>query len=122
MPYLKNYFYSTRTATYGFLSAIPLLIVYESLILLVNAQDFEIRVGADIWIKQLLAALGMRGQQALFIITVVFGVIIFLRERKKTIALKFSYFLWLFLESLFYSIFLAVIISKTVGYISSTLR
>ena len=118
-PSLRNYFYSTRTATYGFLAAVPLLLAYEILIVITNPSTVEIRVGADIWIKQLLATLGVQGQHALALVTIGFGLTIFFAERKKTVGLKFTYFPLLFLESLFYSIFLAVIIAKLVGYISS---
>ena len=120
---LKNYLQSTRTGTYGFLASLPLLLVYEFLILAVNPkQGNEIRVGADIWIKQFLGAVGVGGQHALVLATLTLGLIIFYNERKKEVVLKFTYFFLLFFESIFYSIFLAVIISNTVGYVFGNLH
>ena len=115
---MKGYFQSTRTATYGFLTAVPLLLAYEFLIILVNPRHgAEVRVGADVWIKQILAAIGASGQHTLVAMTFALGLIIFYRERKKEIAIKTSYFILLLVESLFYSIILASIISNTVGYL-----
>ena len=57
-----GYFSLTRTATYGFLAALPLFLLYEILILVVNEGDVaQVRVGADVWIKQILAAIGGTG-------------------------------------------------------------
>ena len=119
---MKGYFQSTRTATYGFLAAVPLLLAYEFLVILVNPRHgAEIRVGADVWIKQFLEVIGASGQHTLVGMTFALGLIIFFRERKKEIEIKASYFIFLLVESLFYSIILASIISNTVGYLFSNL-
>ena len=111
---------ATRTASYGFIAALPLLIAYEVLILMVNSnQDLIIRVGADIWIKQIFAILGVKGQITIGAITIIIGALIFFLERKKEIRIRVSYFPWMIIESLFYSIFLTILISYTVNYLFS---
>ena len=84
-----GYFSSTKTATYGFLAALPLLAMYEALILLVNGDQLaQVRVGADIWIKQTLALIGVYGVYAIGLVVLVVGIFVFVRERSKKIPLK----------------------------------
>ena len=118
-PY-NEYLTATRTASYGFIAALPLLIAYEVLILMVNSnQELIIRVGADIWLKQIFAVLGVKGQITIGAITIFIGVFIFFLERKKEINIRISYFPWIIIESLFYSVFLTILISYTVNYLFS---
>ena len=115
---VNNYFTSTRTASYSILSTLPLLLAYETLIILVNSDSkVSVRIGADIWIKQVLTTIGVKGHLALGVILLIIGLSVFLHERKKQIKLRVRYFPLMLLESFFFSIFLAVIISKTVSYI-----
>ncbi len=61
-PGKRDYFSLTRTATYGYLAALPLFLAYEILILIVNGPSGQgVRVGADVWIKQAMAAIGAPG-------------------------------------------------------------
>ena len=56
---INKYLNASRTATYAFLSALPLLFAYELLIAFVNRGELrEVRVGAEVWIKQLVAMIG----------------------------------------------------------------
>lgn len=112
----KAYLQATRTASYGFLAAMPLLIVYEVLVLLVNAgRTAEVRVGADVWIKTAMSLLGDWGMLGVSIGVLCLGAFIFIRERKKHIPLKAAWFGLLILESLVYAVVLALLISTTVG-------
>lgn len=116
----RGYFNVTRTATYGFLAALPLFILYEVLILLVNGGDVaQIRVGADVWIKQALAAIGSTGVFSVGILVILIGVLVFLSERKKKIPLHIEYFTGMVAESLLYAVVLAFVISTLVGLIFS---
>ena len=57
-----SYFEVSRSATYGFLAALPLWLAYEVLILLANSSRLgEIRVSADLWIKRVLSSFGAVG-------------------------------------------------------------
>ncbi len=113
---LNKYLSATRTATYGFLAALPLFVAYELIVLRANpVRGPAIRVGADIWIKQILSTIGGREHLSLGLMAFLLGVIICLFERKKKIKITPHYFYWMFLESFLYSVFLAVVISGIVS-------
>ena len=74
----RAYLRASRTATYGFLAALPLLVAYHVLILFVNSgSPLQVRVGAEVWIQALLAALGATGRLALGVVVVLVGVAVF---------------------------------------------
>jgi len=111
-----TYFASTRTATFGFLAALPLLVAYESLVLLLNKGAVEqVRVGADVWVKTLLSTVGSAGMFGLGIGVLLIGVVILYRDRHRNVSLQPRFFLWGLGESLLYAIVLAFAISATVG-------
>jgi len=118
--YSKGYLNITRTATYGFLAALPLFVLYEALILAVNEGGVaQIRVGADVWLKQALAAIGGTGMFSVGILVLIIGVFVFLGERKKRIPLYPEYFLRMVAESFLYAVIVAFVISNLVGFIFS---
>lgn len=110
----------SRTATYGFLSALPLLLLYEVMILVANAgHTMQVRVGAEVWVKQLLLALGGAGTFALGVVVLLIGLGIFFYERKKDIPIRPRYFAWILGESAVYAILVAILVSNLVGFILS---
>lgn len=112
----EGYWWATRTATYGFLAALPLFVLYEALIILVNPSGpSQIRVGADLWIKQLLALFGGHGLAALGIPVLLIGIWIFVRERKERPPLRLSWFGWMVAESTVYAVVVALLVSIMVG-------
>jgi len=115
-----SYFSLSRTATYGFLAALPLFLLYEGLILAVNdGAVSQIRVGADVWIKHALSALGGTGVFSLGILVLCIGIFVFLAERKKRIPIFPEYFVGMIAESLLYAVVVAVLVSNVVGFIFS---
>jgi membrane protease YdiL (CAAX protease family) len=113
---MKEYLDATRTGTWGFVAAMPLLILYEVMVLMVNAgRTAEVRVGADVWIKGLMSVLGDWGMLGLSVALLVTGGWIFFRDRKKSVPLKPRWFGYLILESLLYAVVLALLVSSTVG-------
>ena len=114
-PPPRGYAASTRTATYGFLAALPLFVLYEVGVLLANRGAGQIRVGADVWLKTLLAAVGATGWMALGAVVVLIGFIVFYRERGRRPALVPRYFALLIAESLVYAVVLAVLVGGVVG-------
>lgn len=113
-----TYFAATRTATFGFLAALPLLVAYESLVLMLNKGAVEqVRVGADVWVKTLLSTVGNAGMFGMGIGVLVIGVIILFRDRNRGVSLQPRFFLWGLGESLVYAVVLAFVISATVGAI-----
>lgn len=114
----RGYHQATRTATYGFLSALPLLVLYESLIWLVNqGQVMQVRVSAEVWMKRVLPNLGAAGLHVLAIAVLVIGLGVFFYERKKHIPLRPRYFGWMIGESAVYAVVLAFLVSSVVGMI-----
>jgi membrane protease YdiL (CAAX protease family) len=115
LPFGSNYFRLSRTATYSFLAALPLLVGYHVLILLATAGDVPVRVGAEVWITQLLAWLGATGMLALGVAVLLVGLGVFVIERKKHIPLRRRYFGWMVAESVGYAVVLALLIGWVVG-------
>lgn len=109
---LQGYHRATRSVTYGFLAALPLLVMYEVAILMVGGG---VRVGADVWTKTLLAVLGTTGWAAIGVAVLVAGLVVLWYERHRRPPLRARYFGWLLGESLIYAIFLAFLVSGIVG-------
>jgi len=108
----RRYHRATRTATYAFLAALPLLLIYEAAILFVGRG---VRVGADVWTKTLLAVFGQTGWAALGVAVLFIGIAVFWAERKRRPPIRGAYFGWILLESLVYAVVLALLISRFVG-------
>lgn len=108
----------SRTGTYGFLSALPLILMYEVLVVFANRDALsQVRVGAEVWLKQLFALIGSAGMVAFGVVVLLVGVGIFWYERKQHIPLRFKYFVWMILESSVYAVIVAIIVSGIVGAI-----
>ncbi len=108
----RTYHGVTRTATYGFLMALPLLVAYEVLIRLVNRDAAEpVRIGAEVWLKWVMPRLGEAGLLVAALAVVVIGAAVFLSERKKQIPLRPRYAGLLMLESTAYAFLLALLVS-----------
>ena len=114
-PRPTGYLAATRTATYGFLAALPLFVAYEVGVVLANRGPGEIRVGADVWLKTLLALLGGTGWMALGGAVVAVGAVVFWRERGRRPPLVARYFGLLVAESLAYAVVLALLVGGAVG-------
>lgn len=114
----RAYHEVTRTATYGFLMALPLLVLYEGLILLANQGEImQVRVGADVWVKRLLSVFGGAGLHILAVAVLLIGVFIYIRERRKRVPIRPQYFGWMIGESSVYAVFLAFVVSSIIGII-----
>ena len=111
----QSYLTLTRTATYGFLSALPLIALYEVMIIMANqGRVSEIRVSSEVWLKQLFQ--GIDGPAFLILggIVALVGVGIIIYERKKNIPIRPRFFLGMILESSFYAVVIALIVSQIV--------
>lgn len=117
-PELRRYHRATRTATYGFLSALPLIALYEIMIVTANqGRIAQVRVGAEVWLKQLLAFIGGTGLAVLGGVVLVVGIAILYAERNKRIPIRGRYFGWIIAESALYGVIVAMLVSMTVGAI-----
>ncbi len=112
----RTYLRYSRTATYSFLAALPLLVAYHVLILLANTgSPRQIRVGSEVWIQELLALLGATGMAVLGALVLVIGAVVFALEQHERIPIRRRYFGWMIAESAVYAVVLALVIGWTVG-------
>jgi membrane protease YdiL (CAAX protease family) len=112
----RTYHRATRSATYGFLSALPLFALYEAMIVLVNSDAVRtVRVGAGVLLKDLLAMTGASGGLVLTLLVVGGGVAAYLLDRRRSIPLRTRYFVALVGESAVYAVGVALVVSSLVG-------
>ncbi len=109
---VRAYHAATRTATYGFLMALPLLAAYEILIRVVNRDAAQpVRISAEVWMKWVMPRLGDGGMLVAALVVVGIGTAVFIAERKKRIPLRPGYALWIMAESALYAVLLALVVS-----------
>ena len=74
-------------------------------------------MGADVWVKQALGALGVTGGLALGAAALVLGAAVVAWERKRGVRppLRARWFGWLLVESLVYAVVLAALVGGAVG-------
>ena len=113
----RGYLAVTRTPTVGFLAALPLLVLYEVGVVLANrgSGPGEIRVGADVWLKSLLATVGVGGGLALGAVVLLVGIGVFVAERARRPHLVPVYFAGIVAESFLYALVLAAVVGGAVG-------
>jgi hypothetical protein len=112
----QAYHRATRSATYGFLSTLPLFALYETMIVLVNLDAARtVRVGAGVWIKELLTMTGASGGLILALLVVGGGLAAYLLDRHRDIPLRTRYFVGLVGESVVYAVLVALLVSSAVG-------
>lgn len=109
---------ATRSVTYGYLSALPLLVLYEVMIVLANdGAAQQIRVSSEIWLKSIFVSLGQTGIFVLGLVVAFVGLMVVLAERKDRIPIKGGYFAGIVVESFIYAIIVALAVSSAVGAI-----
>lgn len=114
----RRYHDLTRTATYGFLASLPLLFIYEMMIMLVNSgKTYGVRISAEIWLKRMLGNFGFAGMHILGLLVFLIGVGIFYYERRRHIPIRPKYLGAIIVESSIYAVVLALLISSMVGFI-----
>ncbi|MFP4229144.1 MAG: CPBP family intramembrane glutamic endopeptidase [Salinivenus sp.] len=111
-----SYARATRSATYGVWSSLPLFLFYETMIVAVNAgASAPVRVGADVWIKDLLSTTGLTGGLTLVAIAVLAAGAAYLRDRGRAIPLRARYFAGIVGESAVYAVVVALLVSRLVS-------
>lgn len=115
---VRSYARDTRSNTYGFLAALPLFVAYELFLIWMQPADGRmIRVGAEIWTKEVLWMIGINGQLAIGFVVILIGAVILWRDRRKNVTVRGSYILGLIAESACYAVFFALLISSFVGLV-----
>lgn len=113
---VRAYFNQTHSLLYSYLICLPLLLLYEALIL-ISQPDSEqvVRISVDVWIKTLFSYLGKDVLSITLIFVALIGLVILYRERHRLRDLKLSYFGAMLIEASVYAFLLALIISTTVS-------
>lgn len=107
-----EYFAVTRTLTYSYIFVLPLIVLYEIGVLLVNpGTQNQIRVSADIFIKRILGFVGIDGTLFVSAFILAVGAAIVLYERRHKIAIKPKYFAFMLGESLTYGIAIGMFVA-----------
>src|SRR4051812_29257153 len=118
----SEYFRMTKTLTYSYLFVLPLLVVYEMGIWLVNTGELsQVRIGADILVKRFLNFVGIHGTFWLSALLVAVGVVIVLYERRMKIPIRTRYFAFMFGESLAYGLVIGLTIASFVAQLFSVI-
>lgn len=115
---LHRYARDSRTLTYAVLATLPLLVLYETLI----AYSFyvlgqPVRIMPDVWIKDMLALVGIRSTLSLSLAVVVIGAIFLVYDRRKHGKTPFNarFFWGIVFESSLYALLSGMMVSMAVG-------
>ena len=110
---MNNYWRYSRSAYYSTVAALPLLVIYEILIVISQSQYWVIRNAADVWIRTFLMAFDLQAQHITFVlIGISLALIPIAKSRASGIKLKANYFALMFAESLAYSLVLGLVLQS----------
>lgn len=109
---IQGYFRATRTATWGFLMALPLVMLYEVGIIWVNmGRDSQVRISSEGVLKSIFSRVGLTHELVLLGIVLIIGIGIIVWERKKEVTFSTRYPGLIILESIVYAIGLGFLVS-----------
>ena len=110
---MSNYWRYSRSAYYSAIAALPLLVIYEILIVLSQSPYWGIRNAADVWIRTFLMAFDLQAQHLTFVlIGISLALIPIAKSRARGIKLKANYFALMFAECLAFSLVLGVVLQS----------
>jgi hypothetical protein len=110
----KGYFSLTRTHSYSLLFALPLLLLYEAgAVYISNVEGSNLRNGADVLLRGLLAIAGAEGTAALAVgVSVIAVILIILERRRKRVPLRAGPFFGMAVESIVYAMLLGLVVGS----------
>ena len=110
---MSNYWRYSRSAYYSAVAALPLLVIYEILIVLSQSRYWGIRNAADVWVRTFLMAFDLQAQHITFVlIGISLALIPIAKSRARGIKLKANYFALMFAECLAFSLVLGVLLQS----------
>ena len=110
---MSNYWRYSRSAYYSAVAALPLLVIYEILIVLSQSRYWGIRNAADVWIRTFLMAFDLQAQHITFVlIGISLALIPIAKSRARGIKLKANFFALMFAECLAFSLVLGVVLQS----------
>ena len=110
---MSNYWRYSRSAYYSAVAALPLLVIYEILIVISQSPYWGIRNAADVWIRTFLMAFDLQAQHITFVlIGISLALIPIAKSRARGIKLKAKYFALMFAECLTFSLILGIVLQS----------
>ncbi len=111
-----SYFRSTNSLLYSYLISLPLLLLYEGLLLISQPESEQIvRISVDVWVKTLFSYVGKDVLSITLILVALLGIYVLYKERNKLSSLKLNYFFAMLIEAAVYAFVLALLISTVVN-------
>jgi hypothetical protein len=114
---MEQYFKRTNGILYSYLISIPLLLLYEVLILVSQPDGDIARISVDIWFKSFFAYFGLDAISTTLIVAAIAGGIIIFRKRRELSSVRSSYFIFMIAEAALYAIIVAITVSNVVEFI-----
>ena len=113
MPAPSSYFQATRAPRHSLLFALPLLLLYEVLALLLSRTELsQVRNGADVLLKSVFVALGGRyGLTAFSVVLLCTGAVLVWRDRRANGEIRPRLFAGMLLEAVLYAVLLGGVAS-----------
>lgn len=108
---MNTYHRQTKGLLYSYLFSLPLLLLYELLILISQpGTAYPVRISVDVWFKQLFMSVGLDPVSTTLIVAFLAGGIILYRKKGEFHTVKKHYFLIMATEALFYAIAVSILI------------
>jgi len=114
---MKNYLRQTNGLLYSYLISIPLLLLYEILILISQPQGNIARISVDVWFKSFFTYFGLNAISTTLIMAAFIGGIIVYKKRTELKSVRKNYLLLMIGEATLYAILVALIVSNVVDFI-----
>lgn len=114
----SSYFKQTNNLLYSYLLSIPLLLLYEILIIVSQPGETSgVRISVDIWFKSLFMVTGYNPLHITLLVAFTAGMAILYQYRNLISSLKGRYFFYMLAESSLYAVVTAILISIFLGSI-----
>ncbi|HYJ79410.1 MAG TPA: CPBP family intramembrane glutamic endopeptidase [Longimicrobiaceae bacterium] len=108
---MQRYFEITRKHSYSLLFALPLLVLYEAGAALTSGGRSGLRNGADVLLRMLLAAGGVRSTLAFTALLLVAAAVLIARERRREpLPLRGGVFAGMAAESVVYAVLFGFVV------------
>lgn len=112
----NDYLRLSKTLTYSYLFALPLVVLYEIGIFLVNSgSPFGVRIGADMMLKRVLEFIGLDNTLLFALFVLVSGIAVFIYERRYDLKIIPRYFGFMLAESALYAVVIGMLVALFVG-------
>jgi len=113
---LERYNRETRGILYSYLMCVPLLLLYELLILISQPDTaYLVRISVDVWFKTIFSYFGLNAISATLFSAAIIGGIIVFKKRDQLQHVKKSYFGFMLAEAFVYAVAVSIIISMFLG-------